>query len=98
MMAWKYIVMEIELPGGTRMAFPVIFPDKMVHAEVFAVTKFVVPAARPDGGNVKVVAAGAIEHVTVDGLGGRSTTLGISSRGDEDAKMIDVYSYCHGVT
>ncbi len=97
-MAWKYIVMEIETSGGTKFAFPVIFPDKMIHAEVFAVAKFAVPTANPEGSNVRVVAAGAIEHVTVDGLGGRSTTLGIASRGDEDAKLIDVYSYCHGVT
>lgn len=97
-MAWKYIIMEIETPSGTKMAFPVIFPDKMIHAEVFAVTKFVVPTANAEGTNVRAVSAGAIEHVTVDGLGGRSTTLGIKSRGDEDARLIDVYSYCHGVT
>lgn len=75
-----------------------IFPDKMIHAEVFAVAKFVVPGADAEGSNVRVVAAGMIEQVGVNGVGGRSTTLKLKSRGDEDAKLITLYSYNHGIT
>lgn len=97
-MAWKYIVMAITSPGGTTWEFPVIFPDKMIHAEMFAVAKFTVPGANAEGSNVRAMSAGMIELVEVEGVGGRSDTLKLKSRGDGDAKLITLYPYTHGIT
>lgn len=95
-MGWKYIMMEITLGKGksaTKMLFPVIFPDKMVHIEVATVVKLCGPL---DGNSPRPVSAGSIEHIRVDGLGGESTTLGLKThKGDE--LIINSYSYTHGV-
>jgi hypothetical protein len=92
-MGWKYVMIETTFKGGMKILFPVIFPDKMIHSEVAAVAKIVAPM----GGNTsRVVSAGKIEHIEVHGLGGDSETLKLSSK-EEDATVIERYSYFHGV-
>jgi hypothetical protein len=92
-MGWKYIMIEAT-HGDMRVLFPVIFPDKMIHIEVATVMKLCGPLAKFSA--VKVVSAGAIEHLEIDGLHGESTTLGIRSK-PEDKRIIENYSYLHGV-
>jgi len=92
-MGWKYIMFENRI-GDTKILFPVIFPDKMVHSEVAAVLRHCQPGWHKGG--VKAVSAGMIEHVTVDGLHGSSETLNLDSK-EEDASIIDAYSYGHGI-
>jgi hypothetical protein len=93
-MGWKYIMIEINVPNSkTKMQFPIIFPDKLIHAEVAAVMKLVAPL---DGNNPHIVSAGCIGHIEVDGLYGESTTLQIKSR-PEDRGVIENYSYAHGI-
>jgi hypothetical protein len=92
-MGWKY-VMVLNKIGDTRFLIPVIFPDKLVHSEVYGATRLIMPGWRHAG--VKAISAGSIEHLEIDGLGGRSETLSINSR-PEDRGVIENYSYEHGI-
>lgn len=91
-MAWKYIVLEATF-GETKVEFPVIFPDKTIHLEVVTVMRLVAPVGKHQP---RVVSAGKIEHVDVDGIGGDSKTLKIASRAD-DKELIETYEYIHGI-
>ncbi len=92
-MSWKYVMFENQI-GDTKILFPVIFPDKMVHDDVAKALCSVMPGWK--FGNVRPVTAGTIEHLEVDGLGGESTTLGLKSK-KEDTHIIENYSYLHGM-
>lgn len=93
-MAWKYIMFENKI-GDVTIMFPVIFPDKLVHSAVYDHLKSTMPGWH--SGGVAPVSAGKIEHITVLGLGGDSETLGVESLGEEDASIIRMYSYEHGI-
>jgi hypothetical protein len=92
-MGWKYI-MVLNKIGDTRFLVPVIFPDKLVHSQVYAQTRTIMPGWQFDG--VKAISAGKIEHIELDGLGGESETLNLKSRPD-DRGVIENYSYEHGI-
>ena len=81
--------------GDTKVLVPIIFSDKLVHADVYAQLKTIMPGWRP-GYGVKCVSAGKIEHIEVGGLGGNSTTLKLAS-GEGDQRVIENYSYEHGI-
>lgn len=92
-MSWKYIMFENHI-GNMKILFPVIFPDKLVHSQVYAHLKSTMPGFHSRG--IVAVSAGKIEHLTVNGLGGDSETLRLSSKpGDKD--VIEAYSYEHGI-
>lgn len=93
-MGWKY-VMVLNKIGDTKFLLPIIFPDKLVHSQVYAQTRIIMPGWHHAG--VKAVCAGTIEHLQVDGLGGSSETLNLTSRPEEDRKVIEHYSYLHGI-
>lgn len=93
-MGWKYIMIRSRSKTGIVTDWPVIFPDKMVHAEVAGCARMMVPVK---GTVLGVVSAGKIEHLVVEGLGGDSETLSLKSRPDEDTKIIEMYSYLHGI-
>lgn len=88
-MGWKYVMIENHLA-----AYPIIFPDKLVHIEVATVMRLVVPAIR--GKFAMPVSAGMIEDLAVGGVGGDSETLKMASR-HEDADIINRYKYFHGI-
>jgi hypothetical protein len=92
-MGWKYIMFENKI-GDTTVIFPVIFPDKMVHDDVAQALRRYQPGWHHDG--VRPISAGKIEHVNVEGLGGDSETLKLKSK-PFDEKIIELYSYLHGV-
>ena len=88
-MGWKYLMIENRLA-----AYPVIFPDKLVHIEVATVMRLIVPTI--DKQQPMPVSAGFIESLYVEGVGGDSKTLKMSSRpGDEG--IINRYKYFHGI-
>lgn len=91
-MAWKYIMIEATF-GSTRIQFPIIFPDKLVHSDVYEAIKNLEPLKSI---NPSVVSAGSIDQIMTTGVGGESTTLGIKSNMD-DEDTIDAYSYVHGI-
>lgn len=93
-MAWKYIMCENKI-GDSKILFPIIFPDKMVHSQVFTHLRPLMPGWHHKG--VVPVSAGKIEHVGVRGLGGESETLGLQAN-PADVNTILTYSYLHGLT
>ena len=87
-MGWKYIMIEDKL---TRTL--IIFPDKLVHQEVFVVCRELwVPDRLP----AVACSAGVIEQLRVGGVGGKSDTLRIKSH-LRDANIINGYPYFHGI-
>lgn len=93
-MAWKYIMVR-NIIGGTEFLAPIIFPDKLVHRDVFQRTKSIMPGWTHQG--VQVDSAGMIEAVAVLGLHGESETLRIKSEPKRDMEVIRNYSYLHGI-
>lgn len=92
-MGWKYIMFENTI-GDSKILFPVIFPDKMVHKDVAAVLRHCQPGWHHGG--VKVVSAGIIGVLDIAGVNGESETLNIKSS-KEDESVINNYNYCHGI-
>lgn len=92
-MGWKY-VMVLNKIGDTSFLVPVIFPDKLVHSQVYTKVRSAMPGWYGKG--VKAISAGNIEHLEIDGLHGGSTTLNLQSR-MEDKGVIERYSYKHGI-
>ena len=94
-MGWKYVMIEgtFGKKDGTKIVFPVIFPDKMIHAEIAAVIKLCAPL---DGRKQRVVSAGEICVLRVDAAIGRSKTLKLNSR-LQDKDIINLYDYKHGI-
>lgn len=93
----KYVMLEITLAGGEAPPFklPVIFPDKLVHKDMAMHVKSVAWATWPRC-NVNVVSAGEIQLSDVQCFG-KSETLGVESREDADAHVIETYDYLHGI-
>lgn len=85
-MGWKYIVIE---DGLTRT--PIIFPDKLVHQEVFVVCRELWSPR-----SAVACSAGVIEQLRVGGVGGKSDTLRIKSH-SRDELLINTYPYLHGI-
>jgi hypothetical protein len=94
-MGWKYVMLESRIGWDTKVLYPVIFPDKLVHSQVAMQLRKIIPGWRRTYG-VQVVSAGKIEHLEVEGLGGESETLGLKSE-LTDTGVIENYSYLHGI-
>ena len=79
--------------------FPIIFPDKLVHADVWAGLQPFIPKSKSGIAinNAVVVSAGTIEGLEVDGVGGSSETLQKESLNEEDERLINFYNYGHGI-
>jgi hypothetical protein len=93
-MAWKYVMFNNRMTGGTEFLLPVIFPDKLVHLDVAMRLRSIMPGW--GHGGVSALSAGMIEHVRPVGLGGRSETLGVGAQ-PNDNDVIATYSYRHGI-
>lgn len=89
-MGWKYIMIETDL-----FQFPIIFPDKMVHADIYKAVRRYTPGIKTSS-MLGVASAGMIEQLYVKHVGGRSETLGIDSR-KIDERIINLYNYEHGI-
>lgn len=90
-------MLEITLEGGATPPFklPVIFPDKLVHRDMYAAAKDVAWVTWPRC-KVKTVSAGEIQLGGVECFG-KSESLSVQSRGELDARTIDMYNYLHGI-
>lgn len=92
-MAWKYIMVTNKI-GDLKVVFPLIFPDKLVHADLYRQVRTIMPGWQHEG--VRATSAGKIERVAVAGIGGDSETLGVRYVvGDGD--LIRDYHYQHGI-
>lgn len=91
-MGFKYIVLEIKT-GDVKREWPIIFPDMMVHKQVAQWMLQREHELKP-----KVISAGLVSFFGGEVLcHGMSETLNIESRGAEDAKLIKMFDYLHGI-
>lgn len=88
-MSYKYIMLNVSF-GSIEKKIPIIFPDILVHDDIFKVVK-----AIPMMETAEVVGAGDID-IFARTISSKSVTLKIGPR-DEDIVTINVYEYLHGV-
>jgi hypothetical protein len=95
-MEFKYVMYRVD-----NQLVPIIFPEHMVHSLVFeAIRRYYAMEAddlalkecrRPE-----LVSAGKVAFIACAGCYDKSESLGIGSRGDLDANVIELYNYFHG--
>ena len=91
-MGFNYIVFRTgENQSGTAREFPIVYPDLLVHEDV-AIAMKTLPSLK----DATVVSAGSMDLSTGQ-CWGRSSTLKIESRGEEDRQLINSYPYFHGI-
>lgn len=81
--------------NGTDYLWPVIFPDKMVHKDVFLALQMGTMII--GDGLPSIASAGTIATLDVVGVGGASETLRCQSAGAKDQFIINNYNYSHGI-
>lgn len=89
-MGFNYVVLRIADKGLER-DIPIIYPDVLVHADVAAALERV-----PGLEKAVPVSAGNL-ILDVVSCSGRSSTLKLESRGDEDKSLINSFPYFHGI-
>lgn len=86
----KYIVLR-----AAGREFPVIFPNDFVHADVATALRESCDMLA----KAEVVSAGETSSMNVaPGCVGKSSTLGVPSRGRADDDLIRMHDYLHGIT
>ena len=94
----KYIVVEVTHKTIVR-ELPFIFPESFVHKSMYQmVEREYLFDHKAD--SVRCVAAGFIRSLAVAPAGGcygKSESLGIASRGEEDDDIIPMLDYTHGI-
>ena len=88
-MAWKYVMFQ----HGDTFRVPILFPDKLVHADI---AERLFPCM-PIPAKTRIVSAGMIEQLYVEGVYGKSETLNINSLEKEDQETINYLTYRHGI-
>ena len=89
-MGFNYIIFKKEI-GGVVRELPVIYPDMLSHSDV-AKSMSVVPGMK----GFTPVSAGQLQLVA-ESCSGQSRTLNLSSREDDDQRLINSFPYAHGV-
>ena len=95
----KYVVVSFKAHGIER-EFPFIFPEGMVHKDMYQmVERNLIMQERAE--SVECVGAGFISCRDVDpgesACHGMSESLGVKSRGPEDSRLISLLDYTHGL-
>lgn len=85
----KYIILQRHI-GDLIQETPVIFPKWLIHSDMAEVCRRL-----PELRTAMIVAAGFWNPVT--GCGGKSESLGVSSRGEQDTDLIMVCDYSQGL-
>lgn len=100
----KYIVLTLE-KDGLKRELPILFPSCLSHKEVADALK----AMRVEHGNgwkrpladAEAVSAGFLNSAQLMALDstcfGRSESLGVESRGDQDSALITECDFTHGI-
>lgn len=92
----KYIVLQTE-NGDIQKELPIIFPDELVHSEVY---KALVRSSDPNSDLIITgcVSAGSINSFDINPrCHGESTSLKIKSREETDDELIKMMDYFHGI-
>lgn len=88
----KYIVMRAEVNDEMALELPIIFPDILVHADVAKCVGWMMQEQFK--APVKAISAGFLNSIEFDGICyGKSESLGLSSRGSVDEKLIKMCDY-----
>lgn len=104
----KYVVLQVTdhaaRAGEDDMVreLPIIFPEALVHKDMADAVGRVLRRERPDGRMREVVpvAGGFIHSMNVGskgGCNGKSESLGLASRGEQDDVLIACMDYLHGL-
>lgn len=88
----KYIMFEVDI-GTLTKKVPVVFPNELVHREVAGV---LVPMLHKQFGSCRCISAGEFSPITGD-CSGRSSTMKLDSRGEEDSAIIIGCDYGAGL-
>lgn len=88
----KYVMFEHDLEGVTQK-IPIIFPDRLVHADVAERMRHLL--RRVHKIDAKPVSAGFV-NLGLISCYGESETLGLSAR-NEDGAIIETMDYLHGI-
>jgi len=93
----KYIMLKVVSRSGDERRLPVIFPDALIHQEVYEAMRHQLlrrPLSRP--ADVRVVSAGFLSASVVAELGRKSESLNIGPLGSDEAH-INMIDYNHGI-
>ena len=91
----KYIVIAVKTGEITR-ELPFVFPSIMVHSQV--AQSLIHRITISHGWNdAHLVSAGEVSFFDGISCSGKSTTLGLESRGAIDEELIRMFDYFHGV-
>jgi hypothetical protein len=92
----KYIVVKVD-DGKIPREYPILFPEALVHSEVLDAMKFGIQRSLEKPVKMECVSAGFISCMCIDAVcHGKSESIGISSR-DEDDALIKMIDYTHGI-
>ena len=95
-MGMKYIIVQIR-NGETVREWPIIFPDMLVHRAMADIVQNHL-AVDYKQLNRRIVAAGSFSCFGGEvSCFGESETLNVESRGSEDARLIKMFDYLHGI-
>lgn len=96
----KYIVCEIRRDGEAFMRVPFVFPDLLVHSMVFEQMRAMLSMQYFKADKVTEVVAYSAGELSSFGVlgdagmcGGKSTSLGIGSKGKEDDQLMRMADY-----
>lgn len=91
----KYVVLSIKSNNLTR-EIPVIFPNALVHSDMYKKVKEALLLSFP-GAEIKPVSAGELSLYGAEPrCNGHSGTLGIKSREHEDDQLMQMIDYGFG--
>lgn len=90
-MGWKYVMLKVNSPDGMEYAFPVIFPDKLAHSDVFRALRRHCP-----GNDLAGIKSAGFVALNVASAFGHSESLKVDSQA-EDKDIINNYDYQHGI-
>lgn len=82
----KYVMFVRTLNAGQKVAYPIIFPDLLIHADV---AKFM---HRGDLRDAVIDSAGFVNPFTLECFG-KSESLGIESKPERDTQVVKMMNY-----
>lgn len=89
----KYVVLSIKNKNGMTIESPIVFPELLVHKHVSDKIVELMQTYFPEA-EIKPIAAGDLSSMSFEGgCDGKSDTLGLTSRQEEDDRLISMCDY-----
>lgn len=95
----KYIVLELDHGRSFVREVPILFPEYLVHATMAKSIGRAIMLEDKSVVSVRPVAAGFFSSLGLATVQcyGKSDTLDLASRGDEDVNLMKMFDYLHGL-